>query len=131
MDHYGRRFAGVPAQLIMAISYALAPFWIDLYYPSSSFALLVLASTGCGIGNGLSSGLLMSLAGDLSPVGEDRAKFLALFRTFADGGVLLGPWVSGILAETWSVNVGFRVVAGVALIGALWMGYMIPETRAG
>ena len=83
------------------------------------------------MGNGLSSGLIMSLGGDLSPSGgHDRAKFLALYRNFADSGMLLGPWVSGILADYFSVLVGFEVLAGVALTGALWMAFVIPETHA-
>jgi MFS family permease len=126
MDHHGRKYAGVPALLIMGISLASVPLLMDVF--PSSMATLTVASAGCGVGNGLSSGLLMSMAGDMSPVkGQDRAKFFALFRTCADAGLLFGPWISGMLAEHWSLNAGFEVVAGVAFIGALWMAFIVTN----
>lgn len=129
MDHYGRKYSGVPALLIMGLSAASVPVLTNRY--PTSIVALTIASAGCGMGNGLSSGLIMSLGGDISPSGgQDRAKFLALYRSFADSGLLLGPWVSGTLADLFSVNVGFQVLAGVALVGAFWMAFVIPETHA-
>ncbi|CAB9505340.1 Major facilitator superfamily [Seminavis robusta] len=126
-DCHGRKYSGIPALVIMGLSSASVPALTKIY--PTSITALTLASAGFGLGNGLSSGLLMSMAGDASPSrGQDRAKFLALFRTCTDAGLLLGPWVSGILADHFSVSVGFQVVAGVAAAGALWMALVIPET---
>jgi len=127
MDHFGRKYSGIPAHVVMGISSASVPI-LAKYYPSS-FLALTLASSGSGIGNGLSSGLIMSLGGDLSPPqGQNRAKFLALFRNFTDTGLLLGPWVSGKIADQFSVTAGFDVLASTALVAALWMLFVMRET---
>ena len=75
MDYHGRKYSGISANIVMGLSLAAVPVLTRLY-PTSLVALTV-ASAGCGVGNGLSSGLLKSLSGDVSPLqGQDRAKFL-------------------------------------------------------
>ena len=57
MDRYGRRAAGVPSLGLMA-------FGLCLLGMASSTGPLIFASAVLGVGNGLSSGLVMTIGQD-------------------------------------------------------------------
>ena len=85
MDRVSRRANAIPSMAILGAGIALVPL-------SSSAVTLALAAVVIGFGNGLGSGLVMTLSGDVAPeVG--RTSFLALMRTLADGGNASGPLV--------------------------------------
>jgi hypothetical protein len=84
-----------------------------------------------GVGNGLSSGILLTLGADVAPI-SDPAPFLGSWRTLTDAGGALSPLlVSGITAVT-SLSIATGAVGVVGLLGALaflrWVPRFVPRT---
>lgn len=90
-DRWGRRAVAVPCITMLAIGHLLVPF-------SHAYETLFLVALVLGFGNGLGSGIVMTLGADRAPdVG--RASFLAVWRLVSDGGTAAGPLLdSGIVA---------------------------------
>jgi MFS family permease len=105
----------------MSTSFFLGPM-------AQSYGTLTALNVMGGMGNGLSSGLLMTIGGDLAPE-DSRAQFLAIYRVFCDCGVMMGPLASGVLTEKLSVRGGFWAISLIALIAAVWMVLLVPETH--
>ena len=83
MDRFGRVYIAVPSMLVLGLGMVLVPF-------ASTFWALVVVATVLGIGNGIGSGILMTLGADASPeVG--RAQFLGGWRLMGDIGWASGP----------------------------------------
>jgi MFS family permease len=120
MDRYGRKAAAVPALGIQALSFALLP-------STDGEASLMAVGALCGAGNGISSGLLMTIGSDLAPP-EIRSQFLGLYRTFSDCGSLLGPLAVGVVAEHGGLAAAAWVACGIGALGAVWMMCVARET---
>ena len=108
MDQYGRRAAAVPCMLIMGVALVSIPF-------TSSLVPFLLAAMLLGLGNGIGSGLIMTIGADSSPVNA-RPQFLGLWRFITDLGSCGGPLlVSSIAAATTlSASIFFLGGAGFA-----------------
>lgn len=125
MDRFGRVAVAVPSMVILGLGMAALPL-------STSLLAVTLVATVLGIGNGIGSGLIMTLGADASPR-EGRAQFLGGWRLCADVGRAAGPLaLSGLTA---AVTLGASaVVLGVgALAGAVWLRIWVPRhdpTRA-
>ncbi|MDN4646517.1 MFS transporter [Arthrobacter sp. PsM3] len=105
MDRKGRQWVAIPSTLIMGTAMLLIPL-------STGFVGLLLAALLIGFGNGISSGLNMTLGADFSP-DNGRGQFLGIWRFMADAGATGGPvLLSGVTAI---VSLG----AGVAATGVL------------
>lgn len=114
MDRYGRLWAVVPALLLMGAGFGALAFTHDVGAATLWFAVLALV---IGVGNGLSSGILLTLGSDVAPE-KHPAPFLGAWRTLTDGGAALTPLlVSGITAAA-SLPVACGLVGVVALVGA-------------
>ena len=122
MDRYGRLWASLPAMIVMGAGFLVLAGTHDL--PGAEVWLLIVAIV-VGLGNGLSSGINMTLGADLAP--SDRpAPFLAAWRTLTDFGGAVAPLaVSGLAV----VSLPFAsVAAGVlAVAGAVGFGRWIPR----
>ena len=123
MDRRGRAWVAVPCMTIMAIALCLMPL-------ASGATALLLTSMLLGFGNGIGSGIVMTLGADHSPE-QGRAQFLGLWRLMSDGGVMAGPVLLSAVAATASLATGIWAVAGISLLGAWLFGYFIPRSRPG
>ena len=90
MDRLGRRYASVPATLLLAVGLAATPL-------AQSFAALLAVGLIGAIGNGLGSGINMTYGADLAPAGRS-GQFLGLWRLISDIGSVLGPTIAGAVA---------------------------------
>ena len=122
MDRFGRKVAAVPSLALQALSFALLP-------STGDEASLMAVGALCGAGNGISSGLLMTIGSDLAPP-DMRSQFLGLYRTFSDCGSLLGPLVVGMVAEHGGLTASAWVACGIGAVGAVWMACVARETLA-
>ncbi|GAB3517407.1 MFS transporter [Arthrobacter monumenti] len=120
MDQKGRLWVSVPCMLIMGLALILVPFTIGT-------ASLLLAAVLIGFGNGIGSGMIMTLGADYSPA-AGRTKFLGVWRLMADIGSSGGPaLLSGVTALA-TLSAGIWLVGGLGLVGAVMLGYWLPRT---
>ena len=122
MDRFGRVWVAVPAMLLMGLGLIAVPF-------TSGVVTFALAAALMGLGNGMSSGLVMVLGADASPK-AGRASFLGVFRLLADVGLGGGPLLLGGVAAVAGLATGVWVVGGVGLVGALAMWRWVPRPEA-
>ncbi|MFT4233621.1 MAG: MFS transporter [Microbacterium sp.] len=127
MDRFGRLWASVPSLMLMGSGFiglafthgnANAAMWLGI------FAIVI------AVGNGLSSGILLTLGADVAPK-DDPAPFLGAWRTLTDGGGAAMPLaISGITALL-SLPFAAGFVGVVGLVGAgLFLRYVPRYTSS-
>jgi MFS family permease len=121
MDRRGRRWVAVPSMLIMGAALLATPLTVGA-------ATLLLAAAVIGFGNGISSGLIMTLGADHSPR-AGRAHFLGVWRLIADIGAASGPALLSFLAAALSLGAGIAVTGLIALAAAGQLAYWIPRAQ--
>jgi MFS family permease len=131
MDARGRKAAGVPAFLVMALGFAA----VGLLRETSAVTGLPVAwchfgaAMLIGLGSGLASGINQVLGMDAAPpTAADAATFLGVWRMMSDSGALLGPVAAGFVAQEWSVFGASLGVSCVAVLGSCWLGCAVRET---
>jgi MFS family permease len=119
MDKFGRVWVAFPAMIVMGIGMAILPL-------THHIGTIIAVACLLGLGNGISSGVVMTLGSDASPA-VGRTKFLAGWRLLSDSGNALGPLA--IAAVTTFATLGSAsVVLGVlAWGGAAWLLRFIPR----
>lgn len=121
MDRKGRQFVAVPSTLLMGSALLLIPL-------TGSFVGLLLAALLIGFGNGISSGLVMTLGADFSP-DRGRGQFLGLWRFMADAGSTGGPvLLSGVTAIA-SLGAGISATGVLGFAAAAVFGVVIPRLK--
>ncbi|WP_192813718.1 MFS transporter [Microbacterium yannicii] len=129
MDRFGRLWAALPAMLLMGVGFIALSFTHDGDQAAMWFAMFAAV---LGVGNGLSSGILLTLGADVAPR-ADPAAFLGSWRTLTDAGGAVAPLlVSGITALA-SLAVATGIMGVVGLVGALafvrWVPRFVPPAR--
>src|SRR6201999_4515650 len=104
MDVHGRRSVAVPCVIIMGVSFVLMPL-------THGAVTLALTAMLMGFGNGIGSGIVMTLGADISPeIG--RPTFLGIWRELADAGQGIGPVVLSAVTAIAGLGSGI-VTSGV------------------
>ena len=119
MDHKGRGWVAVPSMVIMGLAMVAMPW-------TSGFTTLLLASLAIGFGNGIGSGMIMTLGADHSPR-HGRAHFLGVWRLMSDIGSSCGPALLSFLAASLSLGAGIAVTGLMAFAAAGALAYWIPR----
>ncbi|MGC0249413.1 MFS transporter [Pseudactinotalea sp. Z1748] len=119
MDRFGRLWVAIPSMAVMGVAMLVLPLTSTLV--GVSVVAMVL-----GLGNGIGSGILMTLGADTAPPGQ-RAQFLGIWRLFADTGGAAGPLVVSAGAALGSLAAGIVAmgVLSAGVIGAL--GRWVPR----
>ncbi len=120
MDKRGRKHAIVPSFLLMATGIALIPL-------TQGFESLLLATSLIGLGNGISSGSMMTIGSDLAPV-RTRGEFLGVWRLIGDSGATAAPFVIGFVAQQLALQSAAVAVSGMGLAAAGIFAFLVPET---
>ncbi len=122
MDRKGRNWVAVPSMVVMGTGLLLLPF-------THGATLLLLAALLIGFGNGIGSGMIMTLGADYSP-NPGRAHFLGVWRLLSDIGATCGPALLSGVTATLSLAAGIwsSSVLSFAAAGVLW--YWIPRINA-
>lgn len=126
MDRWGRGWAAVPAMLVLGVGFTMLSFTHDVAGAATWFVVCAML---LGIGNGLSSGVLMTLGSDLAPRGNP-APFLGVWRTLSDCGGAGMPLGISALA-TLSLPIACAGVGIIALLGAAGFARWIPRFIGG
>ncbi|MGH9245091.1 MAG: MFS transporter [Acidimicrobiales bacterium] len=123
MDWKGRKWAALPCIVLLSIGMALTPLTGD-------FASLAGVGALMGVGNGLGTGINMTLGSDLSPT-IGRSQFLGVWRLITDVGTAGGPLLVAVTTSVGSLRAAAVVVAAVGAAGATVLWKAVPETLAG
>ncbi|MCC7059910.1 MAG: MFS transporter [Burkholderiaceae bacterium] len=121
MDARGRNWVAVPCMVIMGVALATMPF-------THSAGTLLLASLLIGFGNGIGSGIVMTLGADQSPA-RGRTHFLGLWRLLSDLGGTSGPAMLSAVTAVATLAVGIGATSLLAFGGAAVLWYWIPRLR--
>jgi MFS family permease len=122
MDMKGRRSVAVPCMLVMGVGLLVTPL-------THAASTLLLAAAVIGFGNGIGSGLVMTLGADHSPR-AGRAHFLGVWRLLTDIGLACGPALLSFLAASLSLGAGIAVTGAIAFAAAAQLAYWIPRAHA-
>lgn len=117
-DLWGRSAALIPAFALMAIGFSILAI-----FPTVTVYFVGTALTG--LGNGFSSGSLMTLGVDMSP-DVRRQKFLGNWTALTGLGGVLGPALASLLTSLFGVGGGIWATVGVASGAGLWTLFLLP-----
>jgi MFS family permease len=120
MDRWGRKHVGIPAYLILASGFAVIPF-------ADSFFLLMMVGVLVGLGNGLSSGLVLTMGVDFAPR-KNPGEFMGVWRLISDVGGASGPAAIGGVAGLVTLGTASVLTAGTGLLGAAILLFFVKET---
>ena len=119
MDRFGRAFVGVPSMLVLALGHALIVF-------TDSLGGVAVVAIVMGIGNGMGSGLVMTLGADTSPP-EGRQTYLSLWRLITDLGAAGGPVAVGVVTAVAGLGPASVAVSGVGVVAAVMLKKWAPR----
>ena len=120
MDRWGRKYVGVPAYLILACGFAIIPL-------ANTYALLMLVGVLVGLGNGLSSGLVLTMGVDFAPR-KNPGEFMGVWRLISDIGGASGPSAIGSYAAVVTLGTASVLTAGIGVLGAGILLFLVKET---
>jgi MFS family permease len=110
MDRHGRLAVAVPAMLILGLGMAALPL-------TSGIIGLTIVAMVMSLGNGIGSGIVMTLGADVAPP-DNRLRFLSVWRLMSDTGNALGPVVVSVVAGVAALASGIVVVGGIGVLAA-------------
>jgi len=119
MDRFGRMWVAVPSMLVLGVGMFLLPL-------THTFAALTAVAVVLGIGNGIGSGLVMTLGADASPA-DARVQFLGGWRLMSDSGNAAGPAVISGLTTVIPLAGAAVAMGAVAVVGAGWLRVWVPR----
>lgn len=120
MDRWGRKSVAIPCLAIMSVGMLLLPLTHEFW----SIAVVGLV---VGFGNGLGSGIIMTLGADFSPA-AGRAQFLGAWRLCGDIGTAGGPLLVAGLTAAITLGGASMFMGGVGAVGAAVIVTRMPET---
>lgn len=121
MDKKGRNWVAIPSMVLMGAALLLMPLTIG------ATSLLMVALL-IGFGNGIGSGLIMTLGADYAPR-HGRAQFLGIWRFMADIGGSSGPAILAGLTALITLSFGIAATGVLGLAAAAVLGYSIPLNK--
>lgn len=123
MDRFGRLWAVLPSMVLMGGGFLALSITHDVSDAAMWFATFAMVLS---VGNGLSSGILLTLGADVAPK-TAPAPFLGSWRTLTDAGGAVTPLlVSGVTA-VWSIGGAVALVGVIGLVGAAAFARYVPR----
>ncbi len=120
MDRKGRKWTAIPALTIMSLSFLLLPL-------ADTFAVMLIVGLVHGFGNGLGSGIVMTMGSDLSPR-QHAGEFLGIWFLVSAMGNLIGPAAIGFLSEILVMSTAALATGGIGVAGGVFMLFFVADT---
>ncbi|MDH2236238.1 MFS transporter [Pigmentiphaga sp. GD03639] len=125
MDRHGRLWVALPSVLLMGGALMATSL-------TTGVVSFLIVSLILGFGNGISSGIVMTLGADSSPA-HGRTEFLGIWRLIADVGNSLGPVILSAITAVASLTIGVASVGTLGFAAAAvlwrWLPKRSPPTR--
>lgn len=122
MDRFGRLAAMIP-------SFSLIALGLVVLGAAESTGAAIVAGVVMGVGNGLSSGSMLTLGSDLAPR-DQPAPFLAAIAVVQDIGKIIGPLVVGFVGAAAGLSASALVLALLMATVVIWLLVVVGETSA-
>ena len=123
MDRWGRLWSGVPSMLTMGTALVVLSFTHDF---GSAVPWFIAVAFALAIGNGVGSGILLTLGSDLAPE-SNPAPFLGAFRFTTDTGAALAPLGVAAVTAYASLSLATGLLGGLGFIGAFLLLRYVPR----
>ena len=123
MDRWGRLWACLPSMLLMSGAFLGLAFTHDL---PTAVGWYIAAAVVVGVGNGLSSGILMTLGSDVAPA-ADPAPSLGSWRMVTDAGAAAIPLIIAGVTALASVPIATGLIGMIGLAGAGGFAVYVPR----
>lgn len=129
MDRFGRLWAAMPAMVLMGAGFLAMSFTHD---GDAAVLWFGMFAAVLGVGNGLSSGILLTLGADVAPKREPAA-FLGSWRTLTDAGGAIAPLLVAAITAVTTLPFAAATMGIISLLGAAgflrWIPRFVPRTR--
>jgi MFS family permease len=119
MDRLGRLWVAIPAMVLLSVAMVALPL-------SGDAVTLGAIAIVMSVGNGIGSGIMMTLGADAAPR-NDRTTFLSIWRLLGDTGNALGPLVPAAGAAFATLAIGISVTGLIGLGAAAGLGRWVPR----
>jgi MFS family permease len=119
MDRWGRAWIAVPTVVVLGAGMMALPLTHSML-PLTAVAMVM------AFGNGIGSGIVMTLGADASPP-DARAQFLGGWRLFADLGGAAGPLLVGAITLVAPLAAAIVAVGALSVAGGGWLAYWVPR----
>ncbi len=119
MDRAGRLWIAVPSMLVLGLTQAVLPL-------TQGLVSLTVVAMLMGFGNGIGSGVLMTLGADVAPP-KTRSQFLGVWRLCSDSGSAAGPLVVSAAAGLGSLAAGIGMMGVVGVVAAAALLRWVPR----
>jgi MFS-type transporter involved in bile tolerance (Atg22 family) len=106
---------------LYALGLALLPL-------AAGFYSLLAAAVLLGFANGIGTGVVMIIGADLARTSGRYGQFLGLWRLIGDVGISGAPLLVGTIVEGAGLAAASLTVAGLGMLGALVMAFVVVET---
>jgi MFS family permease len=123
MDRFGRVFVAVPSMIVLGLGFLLLPL-------TSGATSVGLVAALMGLGNGISSGVILTLGADASP-SQDRAQFLGGWRVCSDLGNAAGPLVVSVVSALATLAAAAVTMGLITWAGSAWLIKWVPVYAPG
>ena len=81
-----------------------------------------------GVADGITAGLLMTIAADLAP-SECRSEYIAQFRMLVNLPKVLGPVIIGALCTNVSLLAASVLSAGIGGVSLFWIIFVLDDPK--
>lgn len=117
MDHYGRTWVAFPVVAAVAVGVLLLPL-------AQTMAAVLAVAALMAVGNGLGSGIVMTLGADSAPT-IGRSQFLGGWRLMGDVGNTTSPLIISAVAAVAPLALACLVTGGLGVLGTGWVTYWV------
>ncbi|WP_306232051.1 MFS transporter [Agrococcus beijingensis] len=123
MDRFGRLWSVVPSLALMGLSFLILAFTHDV---DAAVLWFWVAAIVMALGNGLGSGILMTLGADLADR-RNPAPFLGAWRLTTDAGGAVAPLLISLLIAVASIAWAAAGLVATCVVGAAMMLRWLPR----
>ncbi|MFB9661772.1 MFS transporter [Glycomyces mayteni] len=118
MDRFGRMWVALPAMLVMGVGFLILPL-------ADTAILIGVVACVMGLGNGVSSGIVLTLGSDVAP-DQGRRQFLGGWRLCADLGNVAGPGLISLVALAFPLGAAAVALGLISWFGVGWLAKWVP-----